>query len=61
MLKYPHVCQQANVTCPEPVEGTRQQAPDIAENRTNRASRPKRKSWAASKDQILSCRQASWG
>jgi len=36
MLKYTYVCQQANITCPEPVEGNRQQAKDIAENRTNR-------------------------
>jgi len=43
MLKYTHVSQKANITCPEPVEGNRQQlapfpfgAPVIAENRTNR-------------------------
>ena len=40
LLKYLYVCWQANVTCPEPVEGNRQQAQVFAENRTNRASRP---------------------
>jgi hypothetical protein len=34
MLKYPPVSQKANITCPEPVEGNRQQAIDIAENHT---------------------------
>jgi len=32
-LKYMYVSQQANITCPEPVEGNRQQAIDVAENR----------------------------